>query len=205
VDDATATNVTEGMVMTSTPTNNAFSDNPLEFQGAQVQASTTNNLLYFSDSSAKFQISPAINTSSLPFTATFNGSTLVPGQNVAIGATGYSSSSSSLSTANTVTLMPQMIDAKVTAGPTTSGNYSVWTATLAPYDPILQVNTSAGVSGLQLGGSAGTIQVYVGSSTAKLGSSTLATGGTFRFHGLLFDNNGTLAMVADQYNDGVNF
>ena len=205
VDDQSATSVTIGMASYVDPTVSAFHQFPVVFEGSTLTgstgsiSSTTAFVIPFNSSSAKFQVSPSISLSSLAFT--FGGSTFVPGQNVAVAASSYPSSGSA--TATSITLMPQTIDAKIASGPLTNGNYAVWTVTLASYDPIVQVNTSPG-TGLQLGSSANTVQVYVGSNTAKLSSQTLATGGTFRFHGLLFDNNGALVMVADQYNDGVN-
>jgi hypothetical protein len=49
------------------------------------------------------------------------------------------------------------------------------------------------------------VQVYVDSNTQKLNSTTLGAGNTFRFYGLVFNDNGTLRMDCAQVNDGVAF
>jgi hypothetical protein len=47
------------------------------------------------------------------------------------------------------------------------------------------------------------VEVYVDNNTQLLNSQPLAEGGTFRFYGLVFDDNGTLRMDCAQVNDGV--
>jgi hypothetical protein len=47
------------------------------------------------------------------------------------------------------------------------------------------------------------VEVYVDSSTQLLNSQPLAEGSTFRFYGLVFNDNGTLRMDCSQVNDGV--
>jgi hypothetical protein len=47
------------------------------------------------------------------------------------------------------------------------------------------------------------VQVYVDTSTQLLNSQPLSSGGTFRFYGLVFNDNGTLRMDCAQVNDGV--
>ena len=47
------------------------------------------------------------------------------------------------------------------------------------------------------------VEVYVGSNTQKLNTQALAPGSTFRFYGLVFNDNGTLRMDCAQVSEGV--
>jgi hypothetical protein len=48
-----------------------------------------------------------------------------------------------------------------------------------------------------------TVVVYADSNTQMLNSGAVSVGGTFRFYGLVFNDNGTLRMDCAQVNDGV--
>ncbi len=51
--------------------------------------------------------------------------------------------------------------------------------------------------------SAPQVEIYVDGSTQMLNTQILARGSTFRFYGLVFNDNGTLRMACAQVNDGV--
>lgn len=141
------------------------------------------------------------NLQNLPFAASFNSSSLFPGQSVSAFSSGVPVSQTSAFVAvTTLTLMPQTLTGTIT-GISNSGGFSVYTVTLAPYDlvptlqgyvgPIVHLNTP------------NTVTVYADASTQLLTSSPITTGSVVRFRGLLFDDNGALRMDCAQINDGV--
>ena len=204
VQDPTTTNVTAGQVLQSNPSNFGIGPLTTQYEGSQLQSSDFGSTGFFVyNTSSKFQTSARFaNLSSLPFTPVFGGATTVAGQMTSIGAMSYPLYGGSWALPTTVTLMPQTIDAVVT-GVSTSGSYTVYTAQLAPYDPIVQLNGPVtGTTDLLLSG-ASVVHVYVNSATTMLNTAQLAASGTFRFNGLLFDDGGVLRMVAGQVNDGV--
>jgi hypothetical protein len=148
-----------------------------------------------------FQISGRFNNlQSLPFVPSFSGSNMVPGQNVYLSSLTTFPTDAIYPPATTITLMPQTIDGTVT-GASTSGNFAVYTVSLAPYDlfptlavqpwpPTVLPNPSQ-------------VEVYVDSNTQLLNAQALAPGQTLRFYGLVFNDNGTLRMDCAQVNDGV--
>jgi hypothetical protein len=146
---------------------------------------------------AVFQLSSQLaNVSTLPFTARFDASSMVPGQNVFV--TTHLATDLIPFPASTVTLLPQSIDGQVTAI-SSSGDFTAYTISLAPYDlfPNLaplqgQVNTLT---------DPGSVVVYVDSNTQML--SMPAVGTVARFNGLVFNDNGTLRMDCVQVSDGV--
>ncbi len=151
---------------------------------------------------ALFQISnrPG-NLTSLPFNAAFSDANMVPGQRVLI--TTHATAESSGPTyvpAATMTLMPQTIDATVSAS-ASSGSFTTYTVQLAPYDLFPDLAVQAGQTSLLT--NPGTMAVYVGSNTQQLNSDPITVGSTLRFHGLVFNDSGTLRMDCDQVNDGV--
>ena len=98
-----------------------------------------------------------------------------------------------------MTLMPQTINGSVSAV-STRGNFTIYTITLAAYDPFVVL---AGQPGQPTLTSPNTVVVYADSNTQKLSSSSVSVGGVFRFYGLVFNDNGTLRMDCAQVNDGV--
>jgi len=144
-------------------------------------------------SNAVFQISGQLaNVQSLPFVASFNASNMVPGQNVdvssaAFPAIGYPQ-------ANTVTLIPQTVNATV-IGSSTSGAFTDYAVSLASYDLFA---TEAVQHPSQM-------EVYVDSNSQELNTQPVTPGGTFRFYGLVFNDTGTLRMDCAQVSDGVPF
>jgi hypothetical protein len=91
-------------------------------------------------------------------------------------------------TAQSVMLAPQTINGTI-AAETVSGGFTVYTVTLP--------------SGSALGTLTGatTVTVYVGTNTQMTNAAPLTAGSAVRFNGLLFNNKGTLTLVAGASND----
>jgi Domain of unknown function (DUF5666) len=158
--------------------------------------------LYSFTGTTAFQISGQLNNvGSLPFAASVNASNLVPGQNVAAYSGTITDFYGGQSTpVTTVTLMPQTLNGAVESS-ATSGAFTVYTVVLASYDLFPELATQPGQVSLLTNPSV--VQVYVDSNTQKLNATTLGSGGTFRFYGLVFNDNGTLRMDCARVNDGV--
>jgi hypothetical protein len=156
----------------------------------------------FGYGNATFQISSQFtNLQNLPFVATFNAADAVAGQNVLV-----TSNTSPVNGAlplplpsATITLIPQAINGTVSAT-STSGGFTTYTVTLAPYDLFAELAGQPGHAALT---SPNTVVVYADSKTQMLNSSSISVGGVFRFYGLVFNDNGMLSMDCAQVNDGV--
>jgi hypothetical protein len=158
---------------------------------------------YFNFGNSIFQISGQMtNLQKLPFVASFNASNMVPGQNVDITSPAFDNAGGVHTPANTVTLIPQTINATVTAS-SASGAFTDYTASLANYDLFPALAVQPGQTTLL--NSPSQVEVYVDSNTQLLNRQNLAAGGTFRFYGLIFNDNGTLRMDCAQVSDGVAF
>jgi hypothetical protein len=159
---------------------------------------------YFDFSSAVFQVSGQLtNLQSLPFSPSFTASNMVAGQNVDVStAASLNLAGPNYTPANTVTLIPQTIDGTVT-GSSTSGNFTDYTVTLAPYHLFPALAVQPGQATLLNNPSQ--VEVYVDSKTQMLNTQALAAGSTLRFYGLVFNDNGTLRMDCAQVNYGVPF
>jgi hypothetical protein len=204
VQDAAATNVASGGFAQVDPSYNYISQMVTRQQGdiltpypEGMGAPTSTRVLTKFQTSARFP-----NLSTLPFKAAFNASSLAAGQDVSVGSTFISELGGTYSSASTVTLIPQTIDATITAV-SNSGNYTIYAVTLAPYDPIVQMNSPQDAPAATLLPGANVVMVYIDSDTALLNTAVPGVGGTFRFNGLLFNDKGVLRMVCDQLNDGV--
>ena len=156
----------------------------------------------FSFGNAAFQVSGQLsNLRDLPFIASFAGSNMVPGQTVYIATSSLVNNGGFPYTPlSSVTLIPQTIDGSVT-GSSISGNFTVYTIELAPYDlfPVLAVQQGQA----SLLNNPSEVQVYVDANTRQFNSQPLASGSTLRFYGLIFNDTGTLRMDCAQINDGV--
>ncbi len=205
VRDSAATNVVNGQLVQIYPSyNNYVSTTATEQMGSIVSVQPVGaGYPYEFGSSTNFLTSGQFkNLSSLPFSATFSPEALAPGQMVSTGSTTISYMGGTWTQPTSVTLMPQTIDAVVT-GETTNANYSVYTAQLAPYDLIVQLNNPVNGPSLVTVPNPDVVYIYVGSDASLLNSAALGTGGTYRFHGLLFNDAGTLRLVCNQVDDGV--
>jgi hypothetical protein len=157
----------------------------------------------FSFDSAVFQISGALsNLQSLPFVPSFNGSNMVPGQNLYITSPQLVYTSNPYTELRTITLVPQAINGSI-VGSSQSGSFTDYTVSLAPYDLFPQLAVQQGQNTLLSNPSL--VEVYVDSNTQMLNTTALTAPNTLRFYGLVFNDNGTLRMDCAQINDGVDF
>lgn len=155
------------------------------------------------DSNTVFQISGQFtNLQSLPFVPSFNASNMVAGQNVDVTSGSFVLVGGLGTPANKITLVPQTVDAQI-VGSQQSGSFTDYTVTLASYD--LFPNLAVQQNQTTLLTNPSQMHVYVDSNTEQLNTKTLASGATFRFYGLVFNDNGTLRMDCAQVNDGVPF
>lgn len=125
----------------------------------------------------------------LPFTPVFDRTSMVAGQNVALTSRSIPLSGP-YPTATTVMLLPQTVDGTVNSVSSSNG-FEVYELSLASYDPL---NTTRGRASME---------VYVSSQTQMANTTPAKAGEVLRFHGMVFSNQGSLEMVADQVNDGV--
>ena len=173
------------------------------FTGPNGNSGVYMDIPFFDFSAATFGTSGQIsNLQTLPFVPTFNDTNLVAGQTVDITSPDFVFGGGLYTPANTITLIPQTVNGTVEST-STSGNFTIYTVLLAPYDQFpnlaqqsYQVSTITNPS---------EVEVYVDSNTQKLNTQTLATGNTFRFYGLVFNDSGTLRMDCVQLIDGVAF
>jgi hypothetical protein len=155
----------------------------------------------FSFDSATFQISGQLaNLQSLPFVPSFNGANMVAGQNVYLSSPQLTDGSNPYTELEAITLIPQVVNGAVT-GSTASGAFTDYSVTLEPYDLFPNLAVQPGQATLLDNPS--DVEVYVDGNTQLLNSQPLSEGGTFRFYGLVFNDNGTLRMDCAQVNDGL--
>jgi hypothetical protein len=201
VEDPSAADMVRGPLMEVTPAVSITDMHAREQQGKDLPG-YIGGLGAFAYGSAVFQISGQLtNLGSLPFGASFSASNMVPGQEVYISAAtippggGYP-------VASTITLMPQIINGTVIAS-TQNGSFTDYTVSLASYDlfPMLAVQPEQ----TTVENNPSQVEVYVDGNTQTLNTQTLAAGNTYRFYGLVFNDNGMLRMDCAQVNDGVAF
>jgi len=157
----------------------------------------------FSFDSAVFQISGQLsNLGSLPFVPSFTSANIVPGQNVYLSSPALTGSSNPYTELNAITLIPQTINGTITSSGT-SGSFSEYSVSLQAYDLFPNLAVQPGQQTLLNDPS--DVEVYVDSNTQLLNKTQLGVGGTYRFYGLIFNDNGTLRMDCAQINDGVAF
>jgi len=153
--------------------------------------------------STTFHISDQLsNVQQLPFAATFDASSMVPGQNVYLSSPAFVTCCGAeyYAPATTITLMPQTIDGTVLVS-SVSGNFTVYTVQLSSDDlfPSLAVQAAQSTRLTR----PNQVQVYVDSSTRMLNSDPVAIGSALRFYGLVFNDRGVLRMDCAQINEGV--
>jgi hypothetical protein len=197
VADSTALNVLSGQLLLYSPLSTSPATQEIQLlatqqQGNQFSAQPVGPFFaYQFDNTALFQISGQFNSLGLPFIPTFSPSSMVLGQYISVSSLATSGVAVPLTSATTITLMPQTINANITSV-SSSGAFQVYTVFLAPYDTIPLLSGTSSVV------------VYTNSSTQLLNTTTLAVGFPFRFNGFLFNDNGTMRMVCAQVTDGVN-
>jgi hypothetical protein len=126
----------------------------------------------------------------LPFTPTLNAGTLLTGQNIATPIESLQTVGNIVPAASIVTLEPQTIDGRVSAISNLNGQTS-YQITLLNDDLITLFATTQ------------TVVAYSTSETHTITTSPLSVGSVARVRGLLFDDGGTLRMVAAEIEDGV--
>jgi len=150
---------------------------------------------------ARFKISGELsNLASLPFSASFTGSNIVAGQNVAVTLHQSTFAPTYIGTIASATLLPQTINGTVSAVGK-DGGFTVYAVTLAPYDLFPTFATQVGQATILA--NPNTVVVYADSNTQMLNTNPIAVGSVARFYGLVFNDNGTLRMDCAQVNDGV--
>ena len=126
----------------------------------------------------------------LPFTPGLEVSSVAPGQNLATPIAALQTTGNVIPPASVVTLEAQTIDGTVTGMSTVNGQTTYQVSLFA--DDMISIF-----------GPAKTVTVYATAGTHSVTTSAVSTGSLGRFHGLLFDDGGTLRMVATQIEDGV--
>jgi hypothetical protein len=171
--------------------------------GRQVQGTEQiSEIWYYSfTTNTSFQVSNEFtNLGGLPFTPTFNGTNFVGGQKAWVSFKTLGPGSFPYTQADSVTLMPQTINGTVSSVSNTD-NFKVYVISLASYDLFPTLTGQAALSYTL--NNPGFVTVYVDAGAQLLNSSPIAIGSVLRFHGLVFNDNGTLRMDCIQINDGV--
>lgn len=172
---------------------------PVEMLNCRLTAPPVCGGVLHNTNSTAFGVSQEFsNIASLPFTATFNRSTNFAGQNV--GAfVGLDFNSNTGEAVSTVALEPQTINGTVLSTSTQNG-FSVYTVRLAPYDPIVTLESISPAPPLN---NPPSVIVYVDSNTQLLNSLPVESGTVARFRGIIFSDNGTARMDCSAILDGV--
>jgi len=173
------------------------------FYGGQAQGpDRIGGSSYYDISQASFHISGAFtNIATLPFTPSFTAANLVPGQNVYMTTPKYSNAGvNQYPLASTITLIPQTLDGVVT-NVASSGEFNVYTISLAPYDLFVDMAGQPGATNLIA--QPNQVMVYADNATSLADVTEPAADSTYRFHGLVFNDNGTLRMDCDEIAAGV--
>lgn len=201
VQDTTATNMWIGpLVSVFVPQGNIQAQGEQE-QGDDLSTNPVTENYYSFDANTAFKITGEYsNPTDLPFTATFNASTMFAGENVAIASGAIPATAPTYARATTITLMPQTLNGTI-AAVSSSGGHSIYDLQLASYDPIPTLTGVAGQSTSLTNPSV--VHVYVNGDTQILASSSLSVGNVMRFQGLLFNDASTLRMVCSMVRDGV--
>ena len=200
VEDASAVNVLTGPLLSVAPSTSTLLMLGREEEGSFFASQSVMGSFPFKFGDASFQISGQLpNQQILPFTPSFNGSNMVPGQNIYLSAPLIPPNGADIE-ARTITLIPQTIDGTISAT-SNSGNFAVYTVTLAPYDLFPELAVQPGQNNLIT--NPDQVEVYTDTNTQMLNSNALTVGNTLRFYGLIFNDNGTLRMDCAQVNDGV--
>ncbi|MHB8302017.1 MAG: DUF5666 domain-containing protein [Acidobacteriaceae bacterium] len=174
-----------------------------EYEGPLLAGLGSSSPIPFNFGNTVFQTSGQLtNVQSLPFTASFKATNMVDGQNVFVSTHALTiSGGPAYQPATTMTLLPQTIDGTVSAV-SSSGNFTAYTVTLAPYDLFTDLAVQAGQTTLL--NHPNSVVVYADSNTTQLLNTTpMDVGSVLRFSGLVFNDHGTLRMDCAQIDDGV--
>jgi hypothetical protein len=199
VHDPTALNVLFGPVVQTNATTPDFFSFPAGQQGVDYDIFPVGLGTYQYTANTVFQISDQFNNlGSLPFVPSFTGTNMVPGQNMAVFSQHitYEAGPSQWDPANVMILLPQTINGTVFG--VTANGYGVQ---LASYDLLPTLAVQPGQTNLLTNPTS--VNIYTDSNTALLNTTPLAAGSTARFYGVIFNDNGQLAMDCSQITDGV--
>jgi hypothetical protein len=201
VHDPTALNVMFGPAAEIGATGSTFWSFSLGSQGVDYDTNPFSLGIYKYSPTTMFQTTEQFtNLGSLPFVPNFQGSKLVPGQNLAIYSQNvHFSAPDQYTPATTMTLQPQTINGTIVGS--LANGLNGYLVQLAPYDwfPILAVQPGQP----NLLAHPDLVEVYTDSSTSMLNTKPLTSGRTGRFYGLIFNDNGSLKMDCAQARDGV--
>ena len=191
VPDTAASDYAVGPILQVIPSSSSLVLDLVQSQGPdEFFNNMAGNVLWFSYSSATFHISSQYRAPQNLPAMSFSASSLTPGQNVFVSLPSFGSLSPPPSIAS-VTLLPQTVNGVIQSCTVTVNAPRNCTVVLAPYDPISIFAATRNV------------QVFTTASTQMLNGASLTVGSAARFHGFLFNNNGTLVLVCDQVNSGV--
>ena len=126
----------------------------------------------------------------LPFTPTLNANSIVVGQNLVTPVDALQTVGNIFPVTSVVTLEPQTINATVVAVSTANGQTSYEVALAA--DDLITIF-----------GPGQQVVVHTTAASHNIATSPLTSGSLVRFRGLLFNDGGTLRMVATTIEDGV--
>jgi hypothetical protein len=163
----------------------------LQELGTDISFVPLSTLFFQVDGNTVFKISGSFSSPpNLPFTPTFNFGSTALAQHVSVASAAIARTGGQVNLAKTVTLVPQTINGTI-ASVSASGTFQVFDVTLASYDPITAIS------------GASTVVVYVPANTEVLANGPLTQGSVARFTGMLFNDSGTLRLVASQVSAGV--
>jgi hypothetical protein len=200
VDDSAAAQASIGALYAPVSQTGQFISLPTEQLGCATSALDFCSDAFQFDGNTVFGFSNQLsNVQNIPFTPTFDSSSMFLGQNFSGLSSGVPNAQSFV-TVRTATLMPQTINGTVMAVSSQAG-FSLYTVSIAPYALVPTLQGDMGpINRLN---SPATVTVYVDTNTQFLNSTALNTGALLRFRGLLFDDSGTLRMDCAQILDGV--
>src|SRR5258706_4069402 len=186
VHDPTALNVMFGPAAQIGGTGPTFFSFSIGSQGVDYDKTPFSLGIYKYSPTTLFQTTEQFtNLGTLPFVPNFQGSNLVPGQNLAIYSQNvHFSAPDQYTPATTMTLLPQTINGTI-VGPLASG-LNGYLVQLAPYDlfPIMAVQPGQP----NLLAHPDLVEVYMDSSTSMLNTKPLTNGSIGRFYGLIFND-----------------
>jgi hypothetical protein len=199
VHDPTALNVLFGPVVQTDTTTPDFFSFPIGQQGVDYDTFPVGMGSYQYTGNTVFQITDQFNNlGSLPFVPSFTGTNMVPGQSMAVYSQHitYEAGPSQWDPADVMTLLPQTINGTV-LGVSANG----YTVQLASYDLFPTLSVQPGQTNLLTNPTL--VNVYTDANTALVNASSVTAGSTARFYGLIFNDNGQLAMDCAQITAGV--
>jgi hypothetical protein len=170
---------------------NSIAVSKLQELGSDVSFAPLSTLFFQLDGNTVFKTSGSFNRpQNLPFTPVFDSGSTALAQHVSVASAPIAKTGGQVNLATTVTLVPQTINGTIDSV-SSSGTFGVFSVRLASTDPVPVISGTSSVV------------VYLPGNTQMLTTGPLTQGSVARFTGLLFNDNGTLRLVALQVNAGV--